>query len=318
MEDQWQTACISGDVLTIHRILSYRKSISKQVLRESLAIASGCGRHGIVRLLLKRNADVSFSNYRALHCACQKNHYLTVGILIAHKADVNSRNGNCIIAASDHHCFYKILTLLINAKGDVHAGDDKPLWGAVISGDNDMVRFLLKHKANVHARNGEILSRAVLYNRLETVQILLDHGARVRDITQKIGYQIVCWQSMTMLNLLFKYGPIVLNQNPLQLLLSCEKRDAEREDPGTYFLNQIGPSYYWEKSDRGVRPHERIRELILRGVSIEKIEGLTTSHFYLLYKAILPHLHRRLRVHEHQTGTQLLDVRKIMWHILCF
>jgi hypothetical protein len=314
------SAVFRGDVSYIQRLISQRKDLQKGDLSSCLPIAAKKGHNGLIRILLKAKADVSFNNNEALLRACEVGSTEAVKILIDHKADVTVNNSRCVDLASHHGQVYatKILKMLINAKADINHNDDIALWRTVLAEDNHLVRFLIEHKANVHARNGGMLPAALKYRYPETLKILLENGARISDIDPMLRYYAVCFQRIEMVDILLKHGRVIVPKNPLGLLLECEAAEEKRKKPFTYFLSCTSIGYGYGPGDNNVVPRKRIQELILRGLTTQDIKGLTKEHFRLLYGAILPYIHERLRRHERHTGTELLDMKKIIWHVLSF
>ena len=74
----------------------------------------------------------------------------------------------------------KIVRLLLRAKADIHAEDDKALRNAVLFGNVEVVKILLEANADVHARDDEALLTSMRDQKTDVVTLLLEHGATSR------------------------------------------------------------------------------------------------------------------------------------------
>jgi len=168
-----------------------------QVMDTPLLAASDYGFSDIVKILLEnganpnktRNDDYSCS---ALHLACEKGHFNIVELLLAHKADVDSksRNGITVLihACSKNH--FEIVKLLLDNKADANKKapyGDSALVNAAELNNIEMVRLLLDRQADVNLiapRGNSALFFAVKYNNIEMVRLLLARGADVNIKTR--------------------------------------------------------------------------------------------------------------------------------------
>ena len=171
--------------------------------------------------------------HSALHIAAMTNAIETAEVLIAHGADVNSRDIR--LDTPFHYASFgsfEMAQMFLDHGADVHArseGDSTPLHGAAGSGfprtvelliahganvnardqynetplhytvwhdSTETMELLIAHGANVNARNNDNiipLHKAAWHNSTETVELLITHGANVNAKTNSVGYTPLHW-----------------------------------------------------------------------------------------------------------------------------
>jgi len=152
-----------------------------------LMMAIQSGHNHLLTLLLDHGADVSlrarFRGSTAVHLAASREDLSALKILLARKADVNSRDefGNTplsVAAAKDS----EVLQLLLDSGADVNSTNKAggtPLMSAISSQRN--LKLLLEHGANVNARDNNgwtVLEFALLEGCPDIINLLTRAGAK--------------------------------------------------------------------------------------------------------------------------------------------
>jgi ankyrin repeat protein len=206
-----------------------------------LIAASDYGFSGIVKILLENGANPNKTrnddSCSALHLACEKGHFNIVELLLAHKADVDSksRNGITVLVHACGKNHFEIVRLLLDRQADVNLiapRGNSALFFAVKRNNIEMVRLLLDKKANVNLialDEDSALVYAVKLNNIEMVRLLLDEKANVNLIASRRNsalFWAVKLNNIEMVRLLLARGADVniKNRNGCPALhIACHK-----------------------------------------------------------------------------------------------
>ena len=132
------------------------------------------GHLGMVKILIKAGADVTFNLNYAIGYASENGYFEIVELLIEHGADVTS-NENYSIKYASENGHLEIVRLLIENGADV----SDALKYASENGHLEIVKLLIEHGADVTVAKNHALRMASKYGYLEIVKLLIEHGADV-------------------------------------------------------------------------------------------------------------------------------------------
>ena len=162
-------------------------------LEEELSKASNAGDSSRVLELCQKGVNPdgyrNAAEYTALLVATVEGHEEIVRILVAHRANVNSRslrdNSALILAANRN--YLNICSTLVYNMADVNAQNEcstTALISASYRGHRKVVSLLLKHGADMNRRNydGSALMNARYRRMIEIAQILLVHHGEGRAV----------------------------------------------------------------------------------------------------------------------------------------
>ncbi|KAF8960319.1 hypothetical protein BDZ97DRAFT_1922228 [Flammula alnicola] len=155
----------------------------------ALQAASGQGHEAIVKLLLKKGANVNVQGghyHNALQAASSEGHEAVVKVLLQKGAEVNAQGGryhNALQAASSegHESIMKLL-LQKGAEVDAQGPFGNALKVASLEGREALVKLLLEKGADVNAQGGfygNALQAASFRGHEAIVKLLLEKGAEV-------------------------------------------------------------------------------------------------------------------------------------------
>ncbi|GBM99856.1 Ankyrin-1 [Araneus ventricosus] len=161
----------------------------------STPLHSAIYRHNIdaAKMLLEKEANVdenkSYCNLTALHIATLSESLSLVGLLIAKKANVNSKSdlGETPLHIASSLGNFEIAESLVLKNADVNARNEAgvtPLHYAVCRDKKRIVEFLLKHKADVNVSDDEQFSplmTAAIKGNTSISELLVRKGALVNS-----------------------------------------------------------------------------------------------------------------------------------------
>ena len=139
------------------------------------------------------NVDSSLSGRTALHLAAEMGHTIVMGLLIDNNAHINAREkrGRTPLLSTLRLCSTRrnrgleSMRLLLDHKADFSITDEiggSPLYRAVLTGDEDVVRLLLSYGAGVETEidgGREVLNRAIDSQHSHIIKLLSSYGFKV-------------------------------------------------------------------------------------------------------------------------------------------
>ncbi|KAL0634955.1 hypothetical protein Q9L58_006073 [Maublancomyces gigas] len=157
LQNLWKQVVLDGRIECVKILLS-TDTDSRLIQYDGLIVAVEGGWTDIVQLLLANKADVNtrFSNGRtALQTACEKDNAEIVKILLSNKADVDtqSSDGRTPLVAAVENGNIEIVTILLanNASVNSRSVNGWPvLHIAAMSGHTNLVKLLLDNKAAIN------------------------------------------------------------------------------------------------------------------------------------------------------------------------
>lgn len=307
-------ACGKQDLHRIRRILSTNKRIHVDTLSQALVSSSRIGHVEAMNLLLESKADIHYKNDNALRETCQYGKIRAVQILIANKADVNIDDGQCLITASEFRNS-ELTKILVSAKADVNVREGRALVGYFGEGPIDMVKFLLDNRADPNMHEGSTLVPAALYGRLDILDLLFQAGVKPDRIPVSSRFNIFLYSPIPIIMDLFSRRGIDINHDNKRILRCMLRQEAGES---TALPHICAMKYYTSSSRTSSHIRHKICQLIYYGADYTGIDGIRPHHLRPRQEAILPYLHDRLVRYVKQTESDLLDMRKIMWHIITF
>ena len=187
-------ACQKGDYETVNKLLHNGIDIETQEPQlgaRALHFACGYNHPDIIKLLLRKGADVNAPNFNQatpLHTACQKNNIEILNILLYYKANSNAQDkiGNTPLhnACLNYNTnSVKTIETVLKNGASINAtnnGGATPLHCACQNGYLDTIICLIKHKANINAQDAHgttPLCSAIIYSHKPIVEYLLQSGA---------------------------------------------------------------------------------------------------------------------------------------------
>ncbi len=145
-------------------------------LDDALIDAAREGQLAIVRLLLKKGADIHTDDDEALKSAVIEEHLDTIKLLLREGANIHAEDDEALkTAVIDGHL--DTIKLLLQEGADIHAQDDEALKLAASEEHLDIVKLLLQEGADIHSDNEYVLREAVRQKRIPLVKLLLKKGA---------------------------------------------------------------------------------------------------------------------------------------------
>ncbi|CAC5422990.1 unnamed protein product [Mytilus coruscus] len=158
--------------------------------RSPLFIACMKGHQNVVELLLKRNANVSQSDWNKrspLFITAAEGYADIVTILIKNKADINQCDEESMtpLSIACDKGRTEIVRILVNSHADINITDLKkrtPLYVACSRGFKDIVKLLHENNASILECNkwgGSPLFAACREGHFDIVKYLVEHGANV-------------------------------------------------------------------------------------------------------------------------------------------
>jgi len=163
------------------------------------------------------------------------------------------------------------------------------LINTCIDGDLEKVKFLLKNKATVHTEYNWALQWSSGKGYTDIVRLLLENKA---DVHVHDDYSLR-WSS--------RDG----HTEVVKLLLESKANVHAKDEYALKMSSECGYT-------------DVVNLLILYGADYWGVRDVTSHHLRLRKLMELPLLYERLKTHEKDTQTQLLDIKKILWMILQF
>ena len=147
-------------------------------INQQFIYASWCGYLPIVKLLIKKGADIHANNDWAIIGASSEGYLTLVKLLIKKGADIHALCDWAIICAS-RGGHIDIVELLINSGSNIHARNHSPIIYASQNGHSSIVKLLIESGANIFALDNEAIIYASRYGHLSMVKLLIDLGVDV-------------------------------------------------------------------------------------------------------------------------------------------
>ena len=148
-------------------------NINKQFIKASI-----CGYLFVIKLLIKKGADIHFKDDMAIIYASRWGHLPIVELLIDLGANVHAQDDQAIISASDHG-YLPIVELLIESGADIHAQNDIAIVYSSSQGYLSIAKLLINYGANIRAYNDGAIRCASYRGNLPIVKLLIELGADI-------------------------------------------------------------------------------------------------------------------------------------------
>ena len=184
-------AAQSGSHIEVRQLLEQRMDVNERHLQSgktALAVASHCGNHHVVSILVGHGANVQLadnSGMTPLHLAASRGHRDIVQLLLEEHAvtEAPGPGGKTPLRIACSHGHFEVVQLLLHWRAKVNARDNQnltALHAAAGLGDEAVVQLLLKNRADVEARDAELMAAlhyAAAGNHDTVVQTLLSYKA---------------------------------------------------------------------------------------------------------------------------------------------
>ncbi|XP_055848447.1 uncharacterized protein LOC129913682 [Episyrphus balteatus] len=244
----------------------------------------------IAKILLDKGANIHAKTYldrsTALHIACEEGFANLVEILLEYQADINCLNvdGTPLHCAArnrdDNKC---IIEMLLAKKANINSRNgngDTALHITVENNNTNIAQTLVKNGADIDSKNNMYvtpLHKAITYNSFGAIYILLEHGCSInsKDIYGNTPLHQAIISGNCLLKRLLEFGSDINilnnnNQTPVDVAYDrVEKNERYFEGDDGYYGYYEDLQYEPDESYEDNRDMKNFKKLLLHAIMLK-------------------------------------------------